>query len=272
MRYGYVIFGAEARVLAELAYEAEAAGWDGVFVADGIFGEDPWVVLTTIALRTERVRLGPLITPVSRRRPWKLAQETATLDRLSGGRLILTAGLGAIDSGFDKVGEATDRRVRAQLLDEGLEIVAGLWGGRPFSYQGEHYRVVKATGYAPAQSPRIPIWVVGAWPRMKSMRRALRWDGLIVTMTATNGTFWTPAPADVRDIKAFVEEFREQATPFDIVVEGTTPGDDPARAREQILPLAEAGVSWWIESRWDAPGGMKGQRRRIRQGPPRLNA
>jgi hypothetical protein len=249
-----------------MAREAEASGWDAVFIADGVFGQDPWVVLTTIALATERVRLGPLLTPVSRRRPWKLAQETATLDQLSGGRLILAVGLGALDTGFEQVGEATDRKVRAQLLDEGLDIMAGLWGGKPFTYQGEHYRVEGAVGYPCMQSPRIPVWVVGAWPRLKSMRRALRWDGLIVTKVGATGTVFTPTAGDLREIKAFVEREREPG-PFDIVVEGITPGDDLERAREQLLPLAEAGATWWIESMWDVPGGLEAQRRRIRQGP-----
>jgi len=153
MQYGFVIPCGDIQAVPELAYEAEEAGWDGVFIPDCISietptvppspGYDPWVMLTAIALRTRRVRLGTMITSVSRRRPWKLARETVTLDHLSNGRLILPVGLGAAgdDAGFYKVGEEMDRKVRAKLLDEGLEILAGLWSGQPFSYQGEHHRV-----------------------------------------------------------------------------------------------------------------------------------
>ncbi|MDP9380206.1 MAG: LLM class flavin-dependent oxidoreductase [Chloroflexota bacterium] len=140
MRYGFVIPGGDVKTLVEVAQEIEEAGWNGVFVADGVYGTDPWVSLAAIAVCTQRVRIGTLLTPPSRRRPWKLASEAATLDRLSNGRVILPVGLGATDTGFDKVGEETDRRVRAKLLDESLEIMTGFWSGRKFSFEGEHYR------------------------------------------------------------------------------------------------------------------------------------
>src|SRR5258707_9562804 len=198
--------GGNVQVLAQLACLAEEAGWDGVFLEDYIIHHaatdaptfDPWVVLTAIALRTERVRLGTTITPLSRRRPWKLAREAVTLDHLSNGRLTLAVGLGAAgdDAGFYKVGEATDIKIRAQLLDESLEILTGLWSGQPFSYDGEHYHVQTMTLLPPpVQSPRIPIWVVGAWPRMKSMRRVLRYDGLLPTKKANDGSFAQVPPA-----------------------------------------------------------------------------
>ena len=177
MRYGFIIPRGDPRAVAELALEAEEADWDGAFYWDGInAGEmetyDPWVVMAAMAMRTERVRIGAMLTPPARRRPWKLARETATLDHLSGGRLVLPVGLGAVDDGgFGKVGEPTDRRVRARLLDESLEILTGLWSGEPFSYEGEHYKLGEMTFLPrPVQSLRIPIWVVGAWPSEKSMR------------------------------------------------------------------------------------------------------
>src|SRR5215831_7866800 len=122
MRYGFVIPSGDVETLIEVAQEIEAAGWDAVFVGDGVYGTDPWVSLAAIAVQTTQVRLGPLVTPASRRRPGKLASETATLDRLSHGRVILPVGLGAINTGFAQVGEQTDRKLRAQRLDEGLEI------------------------------------------------------------------------------------------------------------------------------------------------------
>jgi alkanesulfonate monooxygenase SsuD/methylene tetrahydromethanopterin reductase-like flavin-dependent oxidoreductase (luciferase family) len=270
VRYGFVISKGDPRTVAELAREAEAAGWDGAFYWDGIsLGEietyDPWVVMAAIAMLTERVRIGAILTPPARRRPWKLARETIALDHLSNGRLVLPVGLGALDDGgFGKVGEPTDRKVRARLLDESLEILTGLWSGEPFSYEGEHYRLEEMTFLPrPVQRPRIPIWVVGAWPSQKSMRRALRYDGILAYTTRGEVT-----PEDVREIKGYVEENREADGPFDIVWEGETPGEDPDRAASIVGPFAEAGVTWWIESRWMPPNEPEDLRARIRQGPP----
>jgi alkanesulfonate monooxygenase SsuD/methylene tetrahydromethanopterin reductase-like flavin-dependent oxidoreductase (luciferase family) len=270
VRYGIIVTRGDPRTVAEFACEAEEAGWDGVFYWDGIHvGEgweiyDPWVVMAAMAMRTERVRIGAVLTPPARRRPWKLARETMTLDHLSGGRLVLPVGLGALDDGgFSKVGEPTDRKVRARLLDESLEILTGLWSGEPFSYEGEHYQVEEMAFLPPpVQSPRIPIWVVGAWPSEKSMRRAIRYDGLLAYTTRGEVT-----PEDIRLMKAYVEENRPEATPFDIVREGETPGDDPDRAARVVRPFAEAGITWWMESPWSASSDND-LRARIRQGPP----
>jgi hypothetical protein len=279
MKYGLTLPDTvDARTLGELAFEAEEAGWDGVFYWDVVCGNDPWVALAAAAMRTERVRIGTMLTPVSRRRPWKLASEAMTLDHLSNGRLILPVGLGAADpnSPFVKVGEERDRKVRAKLLDEGLDILVGLWGGQPFSYNGEHYHIEDVTfSPQPAQLPRIPIWVVGAWPRMKSMRRVLRWDGVLPTKMNDDGSFADMAPADLQAMKAFIDEQRISTTPFDIVMEGETPGDDHERAAAIIRPLAEAGLTWWLEAVWSTPeteGGLEGMRARIQQGPPHIDA
>ena len=142
---------------------------------------DPWVTLAAMAMRTERIRIGAIVTPPARRRPWKLARETMSVDRLSGGRLILPVGLGALDDGaFGNVGEPTEARVRAERLDESLAILEGLWSGEPFGFEGEHYRFEPMTFRPrPVQRPRIPIWVVGAWPNERSTRRALRFDGIL---------------------------------------------------------------------------------------------
>lgn len=274
MRYGFIIPGGDLRTIIELAVEAEAAGWDGVFYWNGICIEgvgqmhDPWVTLAAIAMRTERVRIGAVLTPPSRRRPWKLARETATLDHLSNGRLVLPVGLGALDDGgFTKVGEVTDRRQRAELLDESLEILSGLWSGQPFSFQGKHYHVEEMTFTPPpVQRPRIPIWVVGAWPRAKSMQRALRYDGLMPTKIGGEIT-----PADIRAMKDYVAEHRSQTTPFDIIWEGETPGDDPQQAYSIVAPYVDAGITWWMESRWDCMDKPDVVGERIRQGPPRVS-
>jgi alkanesulfonate monooxygenase SsuD/methylene tetrahydromethanopterin reductase-like flavin-dependent oxidoreductase (luciferase family) len=270
VRYGFIIPKGDPRTVAELAREVDEAGWDGAFYFDAInVGEgweiyDPWVVMAAMAIRTERVRIGAMLTPPARRRPWKLARETMTLDHLSGGRLVLPVGLGALDDGgFSKVGEATNRRVRARLLDESLEILTGLWSGEPFAYEGEHYRMEEMTFLPPpVQRPRIPIWVVGAWPSRKSMNRALRYDGLLAYTTRGE-----VAPEDIRAMKAYVEENRGHGA-FDIVWEGVTPGEDPERAARVVRPYAEAGITWWIESMWSEPNEPDDLRGRIRQGPP----
>jgi hypothetical protein len=276
MQYGLTLpTTVDARTLAELAHEAEEVGWDGVFYWDVIFGNDPWVALAAVAMRTERVRIGTMLTPVSRRRPWKLAGETVALDHLSNGRLILPVGLGAPDTGFDKVGEETDRKVRAKMLDEGLDVLTGLWSGQPFSYSGEHYHIQDVTfSPTPLQSPRIPIWVVGAWPRMKSMRRVLRYDGVLPMKMNDDGSFAEMTPADIQAMKTFIDEQRSQTSPFDIVMEGETPGDDHEKAAAIVGPLAQAGVTWWLEAVWASPqtrGGLEGMRTRIKQGPPRID-
>src|ERR1051326_3367243 len=144
MHYGLTFPDVEARTLVDLAQEAEAAGWDAVFVWDMIWGIDPWVSLAAGAMATSRVRVGTMLTPLSRRRPWHVASEVTTLDHLSNGRVILPVGLGATgpehpDSGFPKVGEEVDRKIRAELVDESLDILDGLWSGEPFSYAGKNY-------------------------------------------------------------------------------------------------------------------------------------
>ena len=282
--------GSDPRTLADLAAEAEGAGWDGVFVWDAVYSAhwdavyrddphgratlDPWIVLTAIAMRTERVRIGAVVTPLSRRRPWKLARETVTLDHLSGGRLILPVGLGSLgDGAISKVGEPTDRKIRAQRLDESLDILTGLWSGRPFSYRGEHYRVDEMTFRPPpVQAPRIPIWVVGAWPRPASMRRAARWDGVIASRMTADGDFVELSPEEVRTMRASLAEQRPGGAAYDIVLEGALPGEDPTAAIETVRPYSEAGATWWLEDVWkllEGPAGaVERMRTRIRQGPP----
>ena len=292
MQYGLTLPNAGAcgdpRVVADLAYEAEEAGWDGVFIWDTLYLTemvdpakavtcDPWIALAAVATRTKRIRIGTLVTPLTRRRPWKVARETVTLDHLSGGRLVLPVGLGWMgDGGYTKVGEETDRNKRAAMLDEALTIVTGLWSGQPFSFSGEHYRVEEMTFLPkPAQSPRIPIWVVGAWPKRKSLARALRYDGILPAKAGEDGGFFAMlTPEDVSELRAYIAEQRQEAGPFDIVLEGSTPGDNPEEAAAKLRPYAEAGLTWWLESVWEAyysnPNELEEMRTRIRQGPVRV--
>ena len=285
MQYGVTLpnVGVDARMLADLAHDAEVAGWDGVFMWDSVHSEtsglkgrtvcDPWVALTAIAMCTERVRIGPMITPPTRRRPWKLARETVSIDQLSHGRFVLPVGLGWIgDGAFSKVGEELDRKKRAQMLDESLDILNGLWSGQPFSYDGEHYHLQEMTFLpTPVQSPRIPIWVVGAWPRKKSMQRVLRYDGVIPAKMNDDGSFAEMTPADIQEMRTYINEHRIETTPFDIVMEGETPGEDHGKAASIVQPFLEAGVTWWLEAVWGTPetqGGVEGMRKRIKQGSP----
>jgi alkanesulfonate monooxygenase SsuD/methylene tetrahydromethanopterin reductase-like flavin-dependent oxidoreductase (luciferase family) len=274
VKAGVILSTGGPREAAEIAREAEAAGWDGFFVWEPVWGWDAWVALSAAAMVTERIRLGTMLSPLSRMRPWKLAGEAASVDHLSGGRVILSVGLGAIDSGFEAFGEVTDRKTRAELLDEGLDIVTGLWQGQPFTYDGRHYRV-RETSFLPppppVQQPRIPIWVVGAWKRERSMRRALRYDGLLPNVLDADGKGREITPDDVRAMAAYVAEERTDSTPFDVVIEGETPGEDPARAAEEVDPLAQAGMTWWLEARWSisSPTVLDDLRKRVAQGPPR---
>lgn len=281
MRYGFVVPGGDPATVVGLAREAEAAGWDGLFYPDGMVipdetgsggspWYDPWVVLAAVAVATSRIAIGPMLTPVSRRRPWKLARETVTLDHLSHGRLVLPVGLGAVET-FGPFGEVADRKTRAELLDEGLEILVGLWSGEPFQHEGKHHRVGPVTFRPkPVQEPRIPIWVVGAWPSERSMRRPLRYDGLLPNKLGAEGATGDLTPDDVRAMAAYVKEHRMADGPFEIVLEGTTPGDDPVAAPVTVRRWAEAGATWWLEAMWMAPNGPEELRSRIRQGPPRI--
>jgi alkanesulfonate monooxygenase SsuD/methylene tetrahydromethanopterin reductase-like flavin-dependent oxidoreductase (luciferase family) len=274
MKYGFVLPWGDARTAADLAYEAEQAGWDGFFVWEPVWGIDAWVSLGAAAMRTERIRLGTMLSPLSRMRPWKLASETATLDNLSNGRAILSVGLGYLPTGFEEFGEVIDRKMRAELLDEGLEILTGLWHGQPFHYNGKHYKVKEVNHFPPpppVQQPRIPIWVVGAWPRMKSMRRALRYDGLLPTVSIAEGESRPAHPEEIREMKAFIDANHPEPTSFDIIMDGETPGDDHENTASIIRPWAKTGVTWWIETRWNEPrnsDGVEIARQRILQGPP----
>jgi alkanesulfonate monooxygenase SsuD/methylene tetrahydromethanopterin reductase-like flavin-dependent oxidoreductase (luciferase family) len=276
MRYGIVLTTGDPRLAADLAAEAEDAGWDGVFTFDAIaIGADPmydpWIVLAAMAMRTRRVRLGAIVFAPARRRPWKLAREAVSLDVLSGGRLLLPVGLGTLDdAGFGNVGEPTPARERAERLDETLAILDGLESGEPFGFEGEHYRFAPMTFLPrPVQRPRIPVWVVGAWPHERSMRRAALWDGIFVQAQGPDGE---PAsgPEVLPPIVDWLRrerppELRDQ--PFDVVVDGVTPAADRERAAAIVAAHEAAGATWWIESDWSG-GTVDALRARIAAGPP----
>lgn len=276
MKFGFVVSTGSVADALDLAREAEAAGWDGVFTWDGIsVGTmdtfDPWALLGAMAIVTRRVRLGAMVFPLARRRPWKVAREALTVDHLSQGRLVLPVGLGATDDGaFSRVNTDTpDRKTRAQKLDETLEILDLAWSGEPVSFAGQHYQMRSMTFRPrPVQQPRIPIWVVASWPHEKSLRRAVQWDGMLPSVSSAP---MVPVPAEtLGQIREWIEAHRNADGPFDIVLEGTTDGTDPEATRARLQPLAEAGATWWVESRWDESETVDSLRERIRQGPPHL--
>lgn len=279
IRFGVSVpnFGAWAdpHLTATLAREAEDAGWDGFFVWDHLlfmpgYGgpvADPFILLAAVALRTERIRLGPMVTPVARRRPWVLARQTVTLDHLARGRLIFGAGLGhPAESEFEQFGEEGDARVRAAKLDEGLDILAGLWSGRPFAYAGRH-NTVRETTFLPAPvQPRIPVWVAGYWPHRAPFRRAARWDGMIPG--SANAASDELMPLDeVRAALAYVQAHRASDRPFDLAIAGAS-GVDPARDADILARYAGVGMTWWIEGPLGVAGTFESLRARLRQGPP----
>ena len=256
----------DARLLADLAAATEAAGWDGFFIWDHILYSDPvpfadpWIALAAMATATERIRLGPLVTPLPRRRPWKLAREAVTLDHLSAGRLTLGVGLG-IDfwreySAFP--GEAEDDVERALLLDEGLEIVTRLWSGEPATWAGERLSVEGVSFRPrPVQQPRIPIWTAALWPpaRPGPARRAARWDGVVPFGIAGH-----LSPGDVRKLVDMVGEHRPaDAPPLDVCLDAPL---DEADAYE------EAGATWILLA-FAPDTGLDEVRRAIEAGPPR---
>ncbi|HSK89306.1 MAG TPA: LLM class flavin-dependent oxidoreductase [Anaerolineales bacterium] len=265
----------DAALLARLAHEAEQSGWDGAFIWDHMghpyAAADPWVALTAMAMRTERIKLGPIITPIARRRPWKLARETVTLDRLSEGRLILGVGLGVSGEEFESFGEEGDPAIRAEKLDEGLAVLTGLWRGEPFSYSGRHYQL-KDVCFTPqpAQSPRIPIWACGAWsPRKAPFRRAARWDGII----AINGSGEDRAilPGEIREIKAYMEKHRASNDPFDVVVILWSEGEHSAEELQMVERYQDAGVTWWLEDlSTERFASLQEACERLHKGPPAL--
>jgi alkanesulfonate monooxygenase SsuD/methylene tetrahydromethanopterin reductase-like flavin-dependent oxidoreductase (luciferase family) len=276
----------DPKTLAELARLAEGAGWDGVFLEDyavyhndvyrsvpGAPTYDPWVALAAMATRTERVRLGTAITPLPRRRPWKLAREAVSVDHLSGGRMILGVGSGDVsEKGFTHFGEETDAKRRAGLLDEGLDVLTGLWSGRSFAYEGEHHVVEEVTFLPePVQRPRIPIWVGGVWPRKGPLRRAARWDGFIPYKPVEDGHRQEDlTPEDVRQILARVERERaDPAAPFDLVVGGDERREDWEEERSVVSSLEVAGATWWLE--WVAAAPFEEMCRAVVRGPLRVS-
>src|SRR3989440_7898161 len=289
MRYGVYVpnFGpyGDARVLADLAYEAEEAGWDGCFLWDQVSKStltptvdpmvDPWIALTTIALRTHTIRLGALVTPLPRRRPWMVARETVSLDHLSKGRLVFGVGAGGGYYDFEALGEVSDAKTLAAVLDEGLEVLTALWSGELYSHDGIAYHIKEAQFLPrPLQSPRIPIWVANLWPSKAPLRRAVLWDG-IAPIGRDLPLEEMLSPDEMQEIVRLVTSQPEYTTPFEFVHSGITGGIDATLDREVVATYQQVGVTWWVEKILPELWGswtewpLEAMRSRIRQGPPR---
>lgn len=269
MRCGFVVPFADAREFAEIARLGEDCGWDAVFTWEALYGVDAWVALGAAAMVTEKIRFGTLLTPVSRVRPWDLASRVGTVDRLSRGRVVVGAGLGALHEGWTAFEPDEGRRARAAKLDESLAVYAGLLAGQPFSYEGTYYSA-KPTGFnlpdPPVQRPHPPVWVVGAYAsdrqRQPSLDRAARWEGLLPQVVDVHETDDGSHERGSRHVSEWEG--------YDVVVEADS-------SREFVdLPgapsdWAAAGATWWIESWWSIARGAEGLaevRRRVTAGPP----
>lgn len=260
--------------LVELAVLAEESGWDGFFIwdhyASGVGDHvDPWIAMAVIAANTNTLRLGIHITPLSRRRPWKVAREIVSLDHLSNGRMVLGAGLGDFTAKeFENFGEVSDRLVRGEMLDEALEIIAGLQGGEVFKFNGKHYQLKTAPFRPiPVQKPRVPIWVAGLWPNKKPFRRAARWEGVVpLPRGRKKQDFFTPD--EVREVLDYIWQHRTTDDPFDFCLNGILPAKSHAADRAIVAPYQEAGVTWWIDFVYSGTGSFKRNRERILFGPP----
>ena len=274
MRYGVALpTGGECgdpTFLLELAELAERTQWDGVFLEDYICYQgdsanptcDPWVALAAIVVRTARITIGLEVVALTRRRPWKVAREAATVDRLSNGRLVVGVGIGDQgDPGYTHFGEELDVHVRAERLDEGLAILDGLWRGEPFSFHGKHFHVDEVTFLPrPVQTPRIPIWIGGGYPNPRAIERALRWDGSCMYRRAGGPL----RGVDVRDLRE-----RAGERPWTQAVGGWPRRSDLDEELEHRREVAAAGADWWVE--WIEPASRETMRAAVERGPLRVD-
>jgi alkanesulfonate monooxygenase SsuD/methylene tetrahydromethanopterin reductase-like flavin-dependent oxidoreductase (luciferase family) len=264
--FGYL---GDVRTLVDLAVDAEVAGWDAVFLWDHVnwpdmgFHVDPWITLGLIADRTERVLVSTSITPIARRRPTKLAREILTLHQISDGRFVFGAGNGLWPNEFDDLGDAADLKVRAEMLDEGLELLQSLWSGESVDHQGTHYRA-KAQTFAPGGA-EIPVWLGASWPNQKPIRRAARFDGLV----AINQDAATPlTPDQVAEVSGWIAESRTSDAPFNLGF-CTYSSDDAQADAVRAQAYVTAGASWWVDVS-NPVEALEDLRTRVRHGPPRI--
>lgn len=230
---------ADPSVVLDLAVAAEEAGWDGLFIWDHVLRAhephraevaDPWILLAAVATKTERIRLGPMVTPLARRRPHKVARECVTLDHLSGGRLTLGVGLG-VNSGDElgRFGEETDDKARAALYDEALQLLLDLWSGDDVDHHGPHFTAQEVRFLPrPLQQPRIPLWgAARGGGATRPVRRAARLDGLFPVATTLD---------QLDAMLAVVAAERGSLDGYDVIME--------AGADDDLDDFVAHGVTW----------------------------
>jgi probable F420-dependent oxidoreductase len=268
---------ADARWLGDLAGRAEAAGWDGFFVWDHLLYHepgwpvvDPWVAITCAATATSRVRLGVLMAVLPRYRPLRLAKTVATLDQLTGGRMVFGAGLGSVTAEYSAFGEDPSLRTRATRLEESLQVMNKAWRAEPVSHQGGHLQLdAPVMRPQPVQRPRVPVWIGGRWPARRPFIRAAEWDG--VMPTHEDFPHGTTMPADqLGEIVDFVRNTRSRTDPFAVAMEGQS-DDDPDSASEQVAAYLETGLTWWVEKLGWWRGDLARNLGRVDAGPPRAS-
>jgi alkanesulfonate monooxygenase SsuD/methylene tetrahydromethanopterin reductase-like flavin-dependent oxidoreductase (luciferase family) len=266
--FGYL---ADIHTQVDLAVAAEEAGWDGFFLWDHVnfpgmgAHADPWITLGVVAAQTERLILGTAVTPVARRRPAKLAREVLTLDALSNGRFVFGAGNGIFADEFEHLGDEGKLRVRAEMLEEGLELLQALCTDEEVAYSGRHFQV-KTPGFGPPQGGRkIPIWLGATWPTQRPVARAARFDGIIPILDPYTEII---SPRQVRELATFIGERRESSDPFDIVVPQMGQTGDPDKDRARMDAYAEAGATWVLDATFPAAEPLEAVLARVRRGPP----
>lgn len=258
--------------LAALAREAEAAGWDGFFLWDHVIRRrpwqpmvDPWVTLAAVAVATDRIIIGPMVTPLARRRVSVVARQSVTLDRLSHGRLRLGVGLGAPDDEFTRFGEDADPGRRARILDESLDALQLLWSGEAVSYRGEHV-VIDDVEFRPTPvHGRVPIWVAGGWPGGAPFRRAARFDG-VWPVAKAGGSL---SVDEFVQCVSNVSSLRSTDEPFDTCFIDRSPAGGDDATSDKLGRLVDGGLTWWIDSLDDPGIAFEQHQARVHAGPPR---
>ena len=264
----------DPQLLAELAGEAEDHGWDGFFMWDHIIAPDAMpvadttVALAAIALKTRHIRFGPMVIPLPRRSPWKVAREAVTLDHLSNGRLILGIGLGGDwFAELSTFGLPLNDVMRAEQLDEGLAILAALMSGEEATHQGKHY-TIKSTRFFPVPiQKRIPIWIAATWPRPRPFRRAAKYDGVAPISPDLETDL---SVGQMHEVRTLIAKNRRSAAPFDIIQFGITAGRSREKDADKVAAFAEAGATWWLEAPSPWKSTIAQVRERIRFGPPKI--
>ena len=280
----------DPRILVDLAKMTEAAGWDGYFICDHLLLDpdgwlplaDPSIALGAIAAVTNKVIIGSMVTPVSRRRPWKLAKEFATLDQLSNGRGRIGIGLGGLDQEFSNFGEEPNKKILAGKTDEGMEIIEQLHTGEAVNYDGKTYQLRNARLLPrPEQRPRIPVWVAAMLPFKAGQRRAAKWDGIMPHVMPPNldetqdtsgldlRIAFSPSPEQIREVTEFAAGLRDSDEPFDVVASGVTYGLEEDEVAGRLRAYEEAGATWWCE--WldcGRPDTLEEVQAQIQAGPP----